>query len=147
MMKQQLYKISLIIIVIFSFSSCTLDEEEISTKDLLLGKWQTTSYTENDIVPSNFSRCDLSRTMEFFDNNDITFIDYVLEGDTESDCVFDETYTFKYEIINDNSFTITRPNGLVINVEIVELTTSTLEVKSIFNDSSTIKRETFERKN
>ena len=146
-MKQQLYKILILITIIFSFSSCLLeDEDEISSQDLLLGKWQTIAYTENNIVPNDFTRCDLSRTMEFFDNN-ITFIEYILESDTESNCVFDETYTFQYEIVNDNTFKIIRTNGQEINVEILELTTSILKVKAIYNNGNTVKKEIFTKIN
>ncbi len=138
---KQLYKLSVIIFLSLSFFSCVADEEEISTQDLLFGKWKTTSYTENGITPNDFTNCDYERTVEFSDN-EITFVDFMLD-DTNTDCIIDETYNFDYELINDSLFKITRPNGIVLENEILALSSTELKIKAMVNDVA--EETTFER--
>ena len=99
---KQLHKITFLIFINLLLFSCVDSEKDaISIQDLLLGKWQTTVYTENGIIPNNLNDCDLLRTMEF-KNDVINYVEYKL--DEESNCVFDKIDSYSYQITGSDSF-------------------------------------------
>ena len=63
-------------LVALFFSCDTSMNDVISTEDLLIGKWQLESYTENEETPNTISSCELLKTLTF-SNNELSIDTYV----------------------------------------------------------------------
>ena len=93
---KQLYKISLLLILISLISCVDKDEEVISTQDLLLGRWKTIQMKVDNQIQS-LTTCDYQGTMEFT-STEIIFTDYLFDDATDS-CMLDEEYSFPYTFV------------------------------------------------
>lgn len=139
---KQLYKISLLLILISLISCVDKDEEVISTQDLLLGRWKTIQMKVNNQIQS-LDICDYQGTMEFTSTN-IVFTDYLYD-ETADGCILDEEYSFPYTFVEDNIFKVYRSGGLIVSTEIIDLNTNTLILRSLVNNATVIKEATYKR--
>lgn len=134
-------KFSLIIFFIFSvLSSCNVSiEEELSTQDLLIGKWQMTDYKINGSLPTDYTTCYLENTIEY-NKTELTFEKFD-EAENEDICVVIERETYSYTVVDD----LIKFNNF--NIEIIELNTESLVQEISSNDGVYIEKITLRKIN
>lgn len=114
-------KIVLLVLISALFSCVVYDDEDISMKDLLIGKWQLTSYTENGVAGTN--DCILQRSFEFTEKE---FIADDYYEDDNGECINEEkriNYT-----VNDTTITF---NNVDLELNIENLSVDTLDIEVI----------------
>ena len=140
-MKQQLYKLSLLLLL-FSLISCIdKDEEVISTQDLLLGKWKITDQKVNNQIQS-LTTCEYQETLEIT-ATEIIFTDFLFD-DATTNCILNNESSYPFTFIEDNKFKIYQNENL-INIEIIDLNTDTLMLKYLIDNESIVEETTYKR--
>ena len=81
-------------LVTLFFSCDTSMNDVISTEDLLIGKWQLESYTENEETPNTISSCELLKTLTF-SNNEL-LIDTYVESFGGISCILKDSQSSNY---------------------------------------------------
>ena len=128
-------------LVTLFFSCDTSMNDVISTEDLLIGKWQLESYTENEETPNTISSCELLKTLTF-SNNELS-IDTYVESFGGISCVLKDSQSSNY-YLKENTIK-TSYLGLTID----KITVSELYLKILIteNDETVTLKEKYTKIN
>ncbi|MDO5971202.1 lipocalin family protein [Flavivirga aquimarina] len=120
------FKTSLLAIITVCLTfSCSSDDDVKSNSELIIGTWELTAFSENDVAET-LTECELSYT---FTETQATSIKY---NSGSAPCEVSNTYTHAYSIDN-NIITIV---GDDLPLEIVTLNSTTMVLKSVEVDSN-----------
>lgn len=129
-------KITVFIIFIVVFIiSCKSDDESISTKDFLIGEWEFSSYSINEVTPTSFTDCQEESTLT------ITLEKLIFNGFSGSFiggdlCDIETELSLNYNINNDlivTSYKTFKINLLTVDLLKLQHTENNNNIITIYN--------------
>ncbi len=129
-------KIIFLLITILSLSSCSSNDDDASSLNIIIGTWQLKSMTENDEERSN--DCSRKSTVTFLENGNGSNISYDenYDGNGNATCENAVNGTFTWENSTGSIYKVIE-DGDITEVQITfsqDKSTFSIEMSETFND-------------